>query len=205
MHATPPATQDPDRGCTPVDCAIKYRGRRSFYRNITGKCEPVVECNTRGNDGMTIVAVSQICVNVYVRVRERFLYRFVIFHWLKFYILLLSQYYDWEYNRCTRYDWLEENSFSQIESDTEIPVDLDPSQSKYFPEFEPHLLEKMVGCSPVSFPVHSSQNVYIDEWSGNENSYRAWLHLIVYRYALCWDTTHWMHLCKYRHYFNLGK
>ena len=62
-----------------------------------------------------------------------------------FIVFLLPQYYDWERNRCTRYDWLEENSFSQIESDTEIPAELDPSQSKYFPEFEPHLLERMVG------------------------------------------------------------
>ncbi|XP_065908392.1 uncharacterized protein [Dysidea avara] len=40
--------QDADRNCTPVDCAIKYKGKRNFYRNSTGKCEKVVPCNTRG-------------------------------------------------------------------------------------------------------------------------------------------------------------
>ena len=53
--------QDPDRGpCTPADCAIKYKGKRNFYRNSTGKCEPVVECNTRGDDDTSIVAVSHV-------------------------------------------------------------------------------------------------------------------------------------------------
>lgn len=50
-------TQDPDRECSPVDCAIKYKGQRNFYRNKTGKCEHVVACDTRGRDGVEIVAV----------------------------------------------------------------------------------------------------------------------------------------------------
>lgn len=50
--------QDPDRSCSPVDCAIKYKGERNFYRDTTGRCEPVVPCHTRGDDGVTIVAVS---------------------------------------------------------------------------------------------------------------------------------------------------
>lgn len=53
--------QDPDRGpCSPADCAIKYKGKRNFYRNSTGKCEAVVECNTRGEDGVSIIAVSHV-------------------------------------------------------------------------------------------------------------------------------------------------
>jgi len=48
------ATQDPDRNCTPVDCAIKYRGKRNFYRSSTGKCEKVVRCNTRGINNRVI-------------------------------------------------------------------------------------------------------------------------------------------------------
>ena len=61
------------------------------------------------------------------------------------------QYYDWETNVCHRYDWLEDNSFSQVESDTEIPVDIDPSQeSQYFPDFEPQRLERMVRHSFIS-------------------------------------------------------
>eukprot|EP00731_Ephydatia_muelleri_P031931 Em0023g438a len=48
--------QDPDRNCTPVDCAIKYKGQRNFYRNSTGKCEAVVHCSTLGKDGHTTVA-----------------------------------------------------------------------------------------------------------------------------------------------------
>ena len=50
--------QDPDRDCSPVDCAIKYHGNRNFYRNSTGKCEEVVDCDTRGKDGISVVAVS---------------------------------------------------------------------------------------------------------------------------------------------------
>ena len=50
--------QDPDRDCGPVDCAVKYRGARNFYRNTTGRCEQVAPCNTRGEDGVSIVAVS---------------------------------------------------------------------------------------------------------------------------------------------------
>jgi hypothetical protein len=48
--------QDPDRDCTPVDCAVKYRGMRNFYRNTTGRCEKVTPCNTRGTDGLSVVA-----------------------------------------------------------------------------------------------------------------------------------------------------
>ena len=68
------------------------------------------------------------------------------FLWISFCCRVLSvQYYDWETNVCHRYDWLEDNSFSQVESDTEIPVDVDPSQeSQYFPDFEPQRLERMV-------------------------------------------------------------
>lgn len=50
--------QDPDRSCSPVDCAIKYQGKRNYYRNSTKKCEPVVQCDTRGSDGVSVVAVS---------------------------------------------------------------------------------------------------------------------------------------------------
>ena len=51
-------SQDPDRSCTPVDCAIKYQGKRNYYRSSNGRCEKVVKCNTRGNDGVSVVAVS---------------------------------------------------------------------------------------------------------------------------------------------------
>ncbi|XP_003386285.2 PREDICTED: uncharacterized protein LOC100640200 [Amphimedon queenslandica] len=58
--------QDRDRDCTPVDCAIKYKGRRSFYRKQTGKCEPVAPCHTRADDGITITGYydweENICV-----------------------------------------------------------------------------------------------------------------------------------------------
>jgi hypothetical protein len=45
--------RDPDRECRPVDCAVKYKGYRNFYRNATGRCEEVVPCDTRGEDGFT--------------------------------------------------------------------------------------------------------------------------------------------------------
>ena len=54
--------KDADRNCTPVDCAIKYKGKRNFYRNSTGKCEKVVPCNTRGI-GNKVIAVRLDCVN----------------------------------------------------------------------------------------------------------------------------------------------
>ena len=51
----------------PVDCAIKYKGYRNFYRNKTGKCEPVVPCNTRGTDSITVTGVSQTNVVLIVQ------------------------------------------------------------------------------------------------------------------------------------------
>ena len=57
-NTTMSVLQDPDRGCRAVDCAVKYRGQRNFYRNSTGRCERVVHCNTRGKDGVSVVAVS---------------------------------------------------------------------------------------------------------------------------------------------------
>lgn len=51
------------------------------------------------------------------------------------------QYYDWEKNVCVQYKWFQDdNYFQQIESDTDIPVEIDPSQSKYFPDLEPNLI-----------------------------------------------------------------
>ncbi len=50
--------QDADRSCSPADCAIKYNGKRNYYRNSTGKCEKVTKCDTRGGDGVSVVAVS---------------------------------------------------------------------------------------------------------------------------------------------------
>ena len=57
-NTTVSVLQDPDRDCRPVDCAVKYRGQRNFYRNSTGRCERVVHCNTKGKDGVSVVAVS---------------------------------------------------------------------------------------------------------------------------------------------------
>ncbi len=36
---------------------IKYEGLRNFFRDSTKKCEEVVDCDTRGKDGVSIVAV----------------------------------------------------------------------------------------------------------------------------------------------------
>lgn len=117
--------QDPDRNCTPVDCAIKYKGQRNYYNNSIHKCESVVECNTRGSDGVTIIA-----------------------------------YYDWEDNICVQYKWFsDDNYLKQVESDTEIPVEIDPSQSIYYPDLEPHLLTNIseLSCN------HGKQNEYYCE------------------------------------------
>lgn len=39
------------------------------------------------------------------------------------------------------YKWFSNpNYFNQIESDAEIPVDIDPSQMKYYPDLEPQLM-----------------------------------------------------------------
>ncbi|XP_064404951.1 uncharacterized protein LOC135350151 [Halichondria panicea] len=100
--------QDADRACSPADCAIKYKGRRNFYRNATGKCEAVVQCDTRGQDDIEIIA-----------------------------------YYDWESNICHRLDF-EDNTFSEVESDTEIPVEIDPSQSMYFPNLQSQRLKNII-------------------------------------------------------------
>lgn len=54
------------------------------------------------------------------------------------------QYYDWENNFCHHLDWMNDNSITEIESDTEIPSEIDPSQMSSFPEFEPQKLKDMV-------------------------------------------------------------
>ena len=54
------------------------------------------------------------------------------------------QYYDWENNFCHHLDWMNDNSITEIESDTEIPSEIDPSQMSSFPEFEPQKLKEMV-------------------------------------------------------------
>ena len=57
---------------------------------------------------------------------------------------ILLQYYDWENNVCHRLDWLDDNTFSHVESETEIPVEIDPSQSLYFPNLGPQRLQDLV-------------------------------------------------------------
>ena len=71
------------------------------------------------------------------------------------------QYYDWETNVCHRFDWLEDNTFSQVESDTEIPEDVDPSrEAKYYPEFEPQRLEQVRIIYLTSDACHYSVTAY---------------------------------------------
>lgn len=55
-----------------------------------------------------------------------------------------SQYYDWDNNFCHRLDWMNDNSITEIESDTEIPAEIDPSQMTNFPDFEPQKLKELV-------------------------------------------------------------
>ena len=54
------------------------------------------------------------------------------------------QYYDWDLNFCHRLDWMNDNSITEIESDTEIPAEIDPSQMTNFPDFEPQKLKELV-------------------------------------------------------------
>ncbi len=54
-----------------------------------------------------------------------------------------TQYYDWESNLCHRLDF-EDNTISEVESDTEIPVEIDPSQSVYFPNLQSQRLKNIV-------------------------------------------------------------
>ncbi len=54
-----------------------------------------------------------------------------------------TQYYDWESNLCHRLDF-EDNTISEVESDTEIPVEIDPSQSVYFPNLLSQRLKNIV-------------------------------------------------------------
>ena len=39
---------------------------------------------------------------------------------------------------------MNDNSITEIESDTDIPSEIDPSQMSSFPEFEPQKLKEMV-------------------------------------------------------------
>ena len=60
------------------------------------------------------------------------------------------QYYDWESNICHRLDF-EDNTFSEVESDTEIPVEIDPSQSMYFPNLQSQRLKNIVSYNYIKF------------------------------------------------------
>ena len=62
-----------------------------------------------------------------------------------------AQYYDWDNNLCHRFDWMEENQLSQVESDIEIPDTINASKAEYFVGFEPEKLAEEVG---IEFNVH---------------------------------------------------
>ena len=62
-----------------------------------------------------------------------------------------AQYYDWDNNLCHRFDWMEENQLSQVESDVEIPDTINASKAEYFVGFEPEKLAEEVG---IEFNVH---------------------------------------------------
>lgn len=55
-----------------------------------------------------------------------------------------AQYYDWDNNLCHRFDWMDENQLSQVESDVEIPDTINASKAEYFVGFEPEKLAKEV-------------------------------------------------------------
>ena len=55
-----------------------------------------------------------------------------------------TQYYDWDNNLCHRFDWMDENQLSQVESDVEIPDTINASKAEYFVGFEPEKLAKEV-------------------------------------------------------------
>ena len=55
-----------------------------------------------------------------------------------------AQYYDWDNTLCHRFDWMDDNQLSQVESDVEIPDSINPSKAEYFVGFEPEKLAKEV-------------------------------------------------------------
>lgn len=64
-----------------------------------------------------------------------------------------SQYYDWDNNFCHRLDWMNDNSFTLIESDTEIPSEIDPSQLTNILDFEPEKLKALVRSALYNYSI----------------------------------------------------
>jgi len=120
--------QDQDRNCTPVDCAIKYKGKRNFYRKTTGRCEKVVPCNTRGVGNKVIAVRWYFVITILIKCSN-------------------TQFYDWEENKCHPLDWKEDdNAFKHVQSDTKIPENINiesATGAKEFHDFEPQKLEQV--------------------------------------------------------------
>ena len=52
-----------------------------------------------------------------------------------------TQYNDWDNNSCHRFDWMDWNQLSQVESEVEIPADTNnATKAEYFVGFEPEKL-----------------------------------------------------------------
>lgn len=94
------------------------------------RCEKVVSCDTRGSDGVSVVAVSElqspsqtsIVISLYLSV----------------------QYYDWENNKCHPLNYILDDNVAIQEKDIVIPAELDPAQNAVFPDFEPDQIKKLV-------------------------------------------------------------
>lgn len=99
------------------------------------KCEVVVQCDTRGPDGVSVVAVSLHITNALNRGSN---------------CVSLVQYYDWENNLCHPLSYALDDNVEIEERDIVIPAELDPSQNSIFPDFEPKQIKKMVQLNYVN-------------------------------------------------------
>ena len=131
-----------------MDCAIKYQGQRNYYSNSINKCVEVVDCDTRGDDGISIVSVS------------------VTKTMLKNNDIVFFQYYDWENNLCLPLTSVLNENVQIEEEDIEIPAEVDPAQDTNFPDFEPSQKMKLVcpieiySTSECCCSLHASFYIY---------------------------------------------
>ncbi len=94
------------------------------------KCEAVVQCDTRGPDGVSVVAVSDLVAVEWIIIIMP--------------VFFTMQYYDWENNLCHPLSYALDDSVAIEERDVVIPAELDPSQNSIFPDFEPKQIKKLV-------------------------------------------------------------
>lgn len=55
---------NPFHNCTPINCEMKYFGKRNFFNSTKGFCETVPNCDEPSNDEMIYDYINNECVDL---------------------------------------------------------------------------------------------------------------------------------------------